>query len=145
MKKNNIPLIIAIILLISLIVLLILNNKEKTTLTELTYTEVKEKIDNKEDLVLILSQSTCSHCADYKPKAKQVAENYNINIYYLDYDIANEDKNEILKYFNFDGSTPTTLFYKKGKEISIMERISGDVEKKVLIDKLKKLEYINEK
>ena len=101
-----------------------------------------ELIKNKEDFVIILSQSTCSHCALYKPKAKLVAEENNINIYYLDYDTDKTDKEEIIKYFNFDGSTPQTFFFKEGEEISLMERITGDVEKEVLVNKLKKLEYI---
>ena len=146
MKKNNIIIFICIIILISLIVFLIINNKNNTNynsdLTKITFNETKDLIDNKEDFVIILSQSTCSHCEDYKPKAKMLAKKYNITIYYLDYDIDTEDKDKILEYFNYDGGTPTTFFFKKGKETSIMERIVGDVEKSVLENKLKKLEYI---
>ena len=143
MKKNNIIIIISCIILIALIAILIINNtKETYTLKQVTFTEAKELIKNKEDFVIILSQSTCSHCALYKPKAKLVAEENNINIYYLDYDTDKTDKEEIIKYFNFDGSTPQTFFFKEGEEISLMERITGDVEKEVLVNKLKKLEYI---
>ena len=146
MKKNNLIIIICCILLVSLIALLLFNNnKESYTLKPITFKEVKELVKNKEDFIIILSQSTCSHCALYKPKAKLVAEEYNINIYYLDYDLDEKNKSKILEYFNFDGSTPQTFFFKEGKEISVMERLSGDVNKEEIINKLKKLEYIEEK
>ena len=84
-KKNNIILTIALILFIGLIIFLVINHEEvKTgTLEELTYKEVQEKIDNKEDFVITLSQTTCSHCEMYKPKLKKVANKYDILIYYM--------------------------------------------------------------
>ena len=150
MKKNNIIIFIAFIVLISLIIILIVNNKDNnnkitntnTGLKKLTFNEAKEKIENKEDFVLILSANGCSHCANYKPNALIVAEKYNINIYYLDIDVDNEDKNNILDYFNFDGATPTTIFLKEGKEVSIMERLVGETSRQNLINKLIKLKYI---
>ena len=142
-KKNNIIIIIAIILLLALIIFLIINNKEEKSLEELTFDQIQEKVEKKEDFVLILSQTTCSHCANYKPTARKVANKYNIAIYYLDYDKYDESTmNEILEYFNFDGATPLTLFFKEGKEISLMSRISGDVSESRLVSTLKEYEYI---
>lgn len=147
-KKNNIIIIISIILLITLIIFLLINNKgnnnNKGDLTEITYEQLQEKIDSKEDFIIVLSQTTCSHCASYKPIVKQVAKKYNLNnVYYLDYDKYDEDEiKKILKELKFDGGTPTTFFFKKGKEISVLNRISGSVSEEKLISSLKKLEYI---
>lgn len=147
-KKNNIIFGIAIILLIIIIVVLIINNlgKSTATLEETTYEQVQKKIEKKEDFILVLSQTTCSHCASYKPTLKEVSKQYDITIYYLDYDNYDEDTiSEILEYFNFDGGTPTTFFFKEGKEISIMSRLVGSTSKEKVISALKKYEYIESK
>ena len=144
-KKNNIILITAIIILIALIIFLIINSAKNTKgdLIEITYDEIQEKIDNKEDFIIILSQTTCSHCAEYKPTAKQVAKKNNIVIYYMDYDkYKKEIQKKILSDFKFDGGTPTTFFYKEGKETSVMNRLVGTVSESKIVTSLKKLEYI---
>ena len=143
-KKNNIILTIAIILFIGLIIFLVINHEEVKTgaLEELTYKEVQEKIDNKEDFVIVLSQTTCSHCAEYKPTIKQIAKKHKITIYYLDYDKYKKQEKKIIEKFNFDGGTPTTFFYKDGKETSVMNRLIVNVTSSKVIAMLKKLEYI---
>lgn len=148
-KKNNIIILIALILFIIIIALLFINkdNKPKEgNLEEITYSELQKKVENKEDFVIVLSQTTCSHCANYKPTLIKVAKENNITIYYIDYDKYNEDTiNEIISFFNFDGGTPTTFFFKEGKETSVMNRLTGTVSESKVIANLKKLEYIEEK
>jgi len=145
-KKNNIILVIAIILFIILTGFLFINKEDKPkegNLEEITYNEVQKKVENQEDFVIVLSQTTCSHCADYKPILTTVAKKHNITIYYLDYNTYEENTaNEIIKFFNFDGGTPTTFFFKDGKETSVMNRLSGAVSESKVIANLKKLEYI---
>lgn len=145
-KKNNIILIIAIVLLISIIIFLIINNSNyKGELKEITWANVQKKIEKKEDFVLVLSQTTCSHCAQYKPTLKEVTKNYEVTIYYLDYDKYDEEEiKEILNTLNYDGDTPTTFFFKEGSEISLMSRIIGAASKTKVIETLKKYEYIKE-
>ena len=146
-NKNNIIITIAIVILFILIIVLLINNNNtpKGNLEEITYNQIQKKINNKEDFVIVLSQTTCSHCAEYKPKVKQVAKKYNITIYYLDYDKYEEKTmNEIIETFNFDGGTPTTFFYKEGKETSVMNRLTGSVSEDKVIASLKKLGYIKE-
>ena len=145
LKKNNNIFYIVIIASIVIISLLTINyiNKPKTTgnLEQITYKEIEEKLDNKESFILVISQSTCSHCATYKPKIEQIAEEYGITVYYTNYD---EEKNpeKLLKDLNLNGSTPITLFFKEGKETSILNRIEGDVSKKKVIEKFKKMGFI---
>ncbi len=134
----------AIILIIIISFILIANeNKNTNSLTEIKYKEIKEKLKNKDSFVLVVSRTTCSHCMDYKPKLKNITNKYNITIYYIDYD--NESKKnqkEFFEEFDLDGSTPITLFIKKGKQTNLFDRIEGDVSEKRVIDKLKDLKYI---
>lgn len=146
MKKNNTLFIIIIIILIAMISILVINSKNTTTKGEyrkITYTELKEKIENKEKFILIISQSTCSHCATYKPKIEIISEDYNIRAYYIDIDLE-KNKNKLLKEFKLSGATPTTLFFNEGKEKSILNRIEGDLGSTAIIEKLKKMGFIAE-
>ena len=44
------------------------------------YKELVNKIENKEDLIVLISQTTCSHCASYKPKLQEMANKHKIDI-----------------------------------------------------------------
>ena len=144
MKKKKILIIFIFILIILLGIILgyyifTANNK----LIKLNYNQLEEKINNKDDFVLCISRTTCSHCNEYKPKLKKIANKYNIKIYYTDIDKYSESE---LKKFNslisFDGSTPITIFVKNGKEKTTATRIEGDVSSEKIIDKLKKNDFI---
>ena len=141
MKKKNIIFIGTIIIFILITLLLFVNNNSKGDLIELSYNDVKEKIDNKENFVLCISRTTCSHCADFKPKLKEVAKDNNIDIYYIDVD--KYDEEEFSNLISFDGSTPTTIFIKNGEEETTSNRINGDTSKSKIIDKLKSNGFIN--
>jgi len=116
-------------------------NIKNGKLIELTLDNVVEKIENKEDFVLCISRTTCSHCYDYKPKLESVAKENNINIYYIDVDKYDEDK--FSDIISFNGSTPTTIFIKNGEEATTSNRINGDVSKTKIIDKLKSNGFID--
>ena len=145
-KKNIIITIIILILLIITFFILINNNKQnKDGLIELTYDEIIEKMNNKEDFILVITHSTCSHCATYKPKLKEIAKDYNINIYYINIDSDSiEDKSAFLKEFNLTGATPITIFIKDGKEASLLNRLEGDLSTKKVVERFKKMGFIEE-
>ena len=109
---------------------------------EISYDEIMEKFENKEDVVLLISQTTCSHCISYKPKLRDVANKHKLNIYYIDVDkLSKEDALEFENKFNYDG-TPTTLFIKNGEETSVATRINGDASIKKIENKLKSNGFI---
>lgn len=144
MKKGNKLFILAVILLIIIISILIinyLNTPKKGEFKEITYNEIQEKLNNKESFVLVISQSTCSNCATYKPKVKIIAEDYGLNIFYIDIDLL-ENKDEVLKELKLSGSTPTTLFIQNGEEKSMLNRLEGDLSSKTVIKKLQELGFI---
>ena len=143
MKKKNNLFIGIIIIFILIICFLLLNNitNQKGELKKITYKEISEKVKNKDDFVLVVSRSNCSHCISYKPKVNEIAKNNNIIIYYIDYDEEN-NKDKFIKEFNLDGSTPITLFIKNGKETSVLNRLEGDLDSEKIIEKLKKMNFI---
>ena len=143
MKKKNIIIIISFILLLLLSILLLINNQNSGELKKISYNEIKEKINNKDNFILLVSRTTCSHCLEYKPKIKNIAKKYNITIYYIDYDEeSKKNQDKLLKDLDLDGSTPITMFFKKGKETSLMDRLNGDLSESKALEKIKKMGFI---
>lgn len=118
----------------------------KSYLNEIEYDEIIEKIENKEDFVLLISQTTCSHCANYKPKLKDVANEYKLNVYYIDVDLLEEEEyNNLNSYLSFKtAGTPVTLFLLNGEEKTVANRIKGDSSKDKIIKKLKSNGFISD-
>lgn len=114
--------------------------------SKIEYKEIINKIENKEDLVLLISQTTCSHCAAYKPKLKDVSNEYEIDVYYIDVDLLEEDEyDELNSRLSFATSgTPLTIFLKNGEETTVANRIKGDSSKDKIIKKLKSNGFISE-
>ena len=144
MKKNNnifYIAIIALIVIVSLLAINYINTPKQGNLEKITHKEINEKIDNKDSFILVVSQSTCSHCASYKPKLKQIAQEYKTDIYDIDYD-EEKDEEKFLEEFDLDGATPITLFFKDGEQESLLNRLEGDVSKETAIKKFKKMGFI---
>lgn len=136
MNKKILIIIILVIILGSIIFIYFTN--KKNNLLELTFNEVKEKIDNKESYILCLSRTTCSHCQDYLPRLKRIANKYNVKIYYTEIDKYDDNTyNEFQKTISFDGATPTTIFFKNGEEKTTATRIEGDVSEDKILEKIK--------
>lgn len=114
--------------------------------SKIGYKEIIEKIEDKEDLILLISQTTCSHCENYKPKLKDVAKKYKLHVYYIDVDLLDEDEyDELNSYLSFASSgTPITIFLKDGNETTVANRIKGDSSKDKIIKKLKSNGFISE-
>lgn len=140
-KKNVIILVIVcLIVLVGAVVADIILGK--SYLNEIKYDKVMERVEAKDSFVLLLSQTTCSHCMDFKPKLARVAKNYKVNIYYLETNLLSEDESKKLKeHFNYSG-TPTTVFVINGEEKTAANRINGDVSEEKIISKLKSNGFI---
>lgn len=143
MKVKRRVIILSSICLIILIGAIILDVKSsKDYFVELKYNEVIEKIENKDSFVLCVSQTTCSHCMEYKPKLKEIANKYKLNIYYIEANLLKpEEEKKIKSYVNYS-STPTTIFIKNGEEKTAASRIEGSTSKDNVIRKLKSNGFI---
>lgn len=144
MKKKNYLIIGGIILIVIIgIIIWCSISIESKNFIKLNYSEVLEKIDNKESFILCVSASECTHCNSYKPKLKKISNDYNIKIYYTDVDkFSDDDYKEFKDKFSFDGGTPTTIFFKEGEEKTTATRIEGDISIERTIDKFKKNGFI---
>lgn len=137
-KKKKLILIISVILILGILGVYFFLINSNNNFVLLNYNEIKEKVDNKEDFILCLSRTTCSHCQNYKPKLKDISNKYDIMIYYAEVDsFSDEELQEFKDIFGFDGGTPVTLFIKDGEEKTTSTRIEGDVSKEKIISKLK--------
>ena len=115
----------------------------KNYFNKIEYKALVEKIENKEDVIVLISQTTCGHCASYKPKLQDIANKYKIDIYYIDVDLLSEEENtELKKYINFS-ATPATVFLKNGEEKSAATRINGDASREKIEKKLKSNGFID--
>lgn len=117
----------------------------KSYLNEIKYDKLIEKIDNKENMILLISQTDCTHCISYKPKLEKVANEYKINIYYIDIDLLSEDNyNNLNSRISFaTAGTPLTVFLKNGEETTAANRIKGDASREKIERKLKSNGFID--
>lgn len=148
MNKRNFFIVFLILIFIIAFLLLTYNSSKKSNSGELikvSYEEIVDMVDNKDSFILVVSQSTCSHCATYRPKLINIADDYGIDIYYIDYDTESESvQKKFLKEFNLSGATPTTMFIKDGKEASMLNRLEGDLSEDKVIQKFEKMGFIEE-
>lgn len=109
------------------------NNKENTggsDIKTIAVADWKEEIKKDKSIVTVLAQTTCSYCNEFKPIAKQVANEDKVTIYWFDIDTLSEADNSTLTSSfdtvekNFQG-TPYTFITKSNKLIG---DISGYVE-----------------
>lgn len=108
---------------------------------QINLNELINFINNKKSFVLVVSQTGCGHCINYKPKIKKVASDYKFEIYYIEYDLLSSDeKRNFANYIDITG-TPTTVFFKNGVE-NIDIRISGDTDESEIVSVLKNNGYI---
>lgn len=103
---------------------------------EITYDEYKEKIDNNEHFIVVISREGCPYCELYKTVVEEVTDEYDIPIYYLD--LAHMTNNEYIKLgtsndYLMENSwgTPTTL-YMYGEYV--IDALGGYVDEEELED-----------
>lgn len=111
---------------------------------EISYSEYESLIDQKETFILEIMKTDCSACISFEPKIKAVAEEYKIEIKYIN--TTNLSDDEYDKLFNGTGisGTPTVIFYNEGVEKTIASRINGNVSKDKIISKFKANGFIEE-
>ena len=120
------------------------NNDVDSHLVELNMSELQSKIENKETFILVISQTDCSHCAEYKPILKEVLAENNITAYEIDEKKLTKEENGQLKNIANISGTPTTVFIVDGEEKSTQSRLVGSANKTKIINRLKANGYIKE-
>ncbi len=111
------------------------------TYDEISFTQLEEKINSKEDFILLIGAENCSACKSYKVVLEKLIEKYKLDIKYIDHSKLSEDEEaDLLSNFYFT-ATPTMVFIKKGKEI---DRMVGNQKYSKTLEKLKEKNYIKE-
>lgn len=117
---------------------------QKNYLTEISYSEYKDLIKNKETFILEIMRTDCSACINFKPKLEQVAKDYKLDIKYINTDnLSEKDYNSLFNETGISG-TPTVIFYNDGIEETVASRINGSVSVNKIITKFKANGFIKE-
>lgn len=127
---------------------------EEQYLTFIDYDEYDELINDLGTHIIVIGQTTCSHCIAFKPALNSVAEDYDLTINYLNItEISENEYNNFSESLNTieyndpdfveSGSfgTPLTLIVKNGK---VTRYISGQRTKSQLVKEFKKTGLISE-
>ncbi len=111
------------------------SDSEYSNLSKLTYEQYQCLAESDEVFTLIVTQSTCSYCKQFKPIIDEYAGDNNIPVYYLDIDtLSNDDSQSFmssLSYFNdnSDWGTPLTLAIKDKKVVAELSGYTDDTSK----------------
>ena len=117
-------------------------NKSESYLKDLSYEELNKKLSDKETFFFVVTQDGCSHCENFLPVLENLLNDKKVIGYNLNTSKLSEEQNkEFDEKYNVTG-TPTTIFIKDGKEVSILQRLVGNVSKDKLISKLETNNYI---
>lgn len=103
---------------------------------------LKDKLENKDSFMLIITQTTCEHCETYLPVFKKVLADYNLTAYQIQQDLLKGEDLAYLKSVASISGTPTLIFLKNGEEISTLNRLVGNRSRTETIDRLKVMGYI---
>lgn len=148
-KQNKINLIIVIIaaaIVCGLLYYHFKNTNEETysNIKILSIDELKEKVNQNDSFVLVISKDECSHCKAFLPVLNTVGKNYNLTFYDISQtNLSDEELTYLRNVANISG-TPTTVFITNGSEKTTTNRLVGEVPEYRIIEKLKAMGYINE-
>lgn len=133
-----------LLIVVMAMVIFCLSGCGKTTYDEISYSELNNMLEAKDDFVLFIGSETCSACASYKITLNKIIEKYHTDIKYLDISkLSDKESSELQSRFPFTG-TPTTVFITDGVEKNTYNRISGNEKYSSVLKKLIKNGYIEE-
>ena len=106
---------------------------------EITYSNYLEKIDSNEPFLVVIVKDGCGYCEMYEPILKEVADEYNLPINYINLTNLSEEEYNNLAQSNAylkknQWGTPTTLFMLGD---SVIDSIGGYVDKDKFVDFVK--------
>ena len=115
---------------------------KKGKIEEISFSEFKNKMINKETFALYIGNKECSHCVSYLPTLKSVVSEYNITLYHLDNSKLSKNENSSFKDYVSITGTPTIVFITDGEEETTLNRIVGESSKEETIERFKTNGYI---
>lgn len=112
---------------------------------EITYSNYLEKIDSNKPFLVVIVKDGCGYCEMYEPILKEVADEYNLPINYINLtNLSEEEYNDLAQSNAYlkknQWGTPTTLFMLGD---SVIDSIGGYVDKDKFVDFVKE-NFVNE-
>ena len=90
----------------------------------------KKNFKKDEYAVTVIALTTCPHCHNFKPIIKDITEEYNLPLYWIEFDsLSNKDRNYLNSIFadnGYEGYSPYIAVSKKGK---VINNYTGEMEK----------------
>jgi thiol-disulfide isomerase/thioredoxin len=82
----------------------------------------KEDINNGREVITVIASSGCPHCKEYKPVITDIANKYNIKLYFFEADLLEQSDKDILTNidsdkFSYAGSVPFTFVIRNNQYI----------------------------
>ena len=113
---------------------------------EITYSNYLEKIDSNEPFLVVIVKDGCGYCEMYEHILKEVADEYNLPINYINLtNLSEEEYNDLAQSNAYlkknQWGTPTTLFMLGD---SVIDSIGGYVDKDKFVDFVKENFVVNE-
>ena len=110
---------------------------------EINYDEYVKLKESNASFPLVIGRTGCSACAMFKETMTSFIEKYDIDVKYIDVSkLTKEESNMLASEINFD-STPTTIFFKNGKQTSVYYRIVGAATASDVVNSYKRMGYID--
>ena len=109
-----------------------LNGDSVSYLVDIDYSQFTDLVAKEDKSIVLVGRPTCSHCVAFKPIITKVANDYEVEVYYLNTDeITNEtDFNNLWDFIEASG-TPTTVIVGNDKLISSRE---GELPREELVN-----------
>jgi predicted bacteriocin transport accessory protein len=97
---------------------IVVDNDEYEKLQMINVEEFENKVKNKENMFIIITEQTCLFCLEYEPIVEEVLQEENKTIYELDIFYLNQDEiKRFREYYAFE-SMPTIFYIKDGVVVS---------------------------
>lgn len=107
------------------------------------YDEYVSLKENNQSFALVIGRTGCSACEMFKGTMESFIKKYDVDVRYIDIaNLSDEQSSKLASELNFD-STPTTIFFKDGKQTSVYYRIVGAQSISNVVDAYKRMGYIN--
>ena len=116
----------------------------KLALNYVDYNGYKSVVRSSENKILVLGQTTCSHCIKVKPILSSIAREYGITINYLDITkLSDEEKGKFTKYLTYltekEWGTPLTLIVNNSE---VIDSVNGELDHDGYVELFKKNGFI---
>ena len=121
MKKNKMPIIIAIIVVIFALFIVLIKVNNSNDIEGKTVAEWAEDV-KKEKVVTVIGLTTCAHCQEYKPQIISLAKRRGFNLYFFEVDTLSEEDQKTLTttydLADYTDRVPFTFIIDKGEYVT---------------------------